>query len=341
MRTAEFEDNAALARLARNNVLGLRDLETGNQDVKEAAFRRFLKRCPAHLSHEQARRFFETRMLGVLKEGRLTVNFNAGQLFANGREPEQMLNKFDLSTVPSHNPKTVKDLWYRNDVEMEFIDYAGRARGVARKSRQANNARRLVSHYGATGIGRTGLPTSRTFESSVRPKYGALDFAYCRGGGAGGNGYGQSFLILKEHVKHASTYLHTDSFKVNKDLAARKHEYGGRIVSLREATATYFELEKILLYCTPSMFAQIHAYASGQRARGSRFCLPPDTTGVKVNYIEFQAHTDIRFDRDVAAMAVSRAELERSLFGLVPWHRMERHIREFATERKIRLSFFA
>lgn len=208
-------------------------------------------------------------------------------------------------------------------------------------------ARKLIAQYGATGISSTGLPTSNTFERFVRPRYGALDFAYCRGGGACRNDYGDSFLVVKEYVKQASTYVHTDSFKVNDDLARRKGEYGGRSIGLHDAIATYFELEKILLYCTPSMLMQIYAYATGQRQRGSQLALPPDSAvatskkwGTKVNYIEAQAHTDLRFDRDVAAMYICRAEIRDTLFGLVPWHKTEHNIREFARERNIRLTFF-
>ncbi|WP_206950622.1 DUF3626 domain-containing protein [Trinickia acidisoli] len=339
MQVDEFEAEAALARLARNETLGLLDLARSGRDLKERAFRRFLAICRPAGSAAQARRFFESNMLGILKDGRLTINFNANTWFGNGKEPMRVLNLFDRVHGPAENAKTAKDRWYRNDVEMEFGDYAGHARNTAH-ARNVKDARRLVARYGATQIDRVGLPTSHHFTSMVRPRYGALDFAYCLGGGAGGNGYGRSFAIIKEHVKHASSYLYTDSFKVNADLAARREEYGGKIVTLHDAMATYLQLEKILLYCTPQMLKQIYAYASGKRARGSSFCLPPDTTGVKVNYIEFQAHTDIRFDRDIAAMTISRSEIPQTFLGL-PWHSAERHIREFAQKNRIRVSFFA
>jgi hypothetical protein len=338
MRVDEFETDAALARLARNHVVGLHDLAERGLDVREKAFRRFLRICRPRGSEAHARRFFESSMIGILKEARLTINFNADDWFGNGKEPTRVLNKFDRSRQPAPNPQTVKDRWYRNKVEMEFGDYAGHARRG--RAPHVRDARRLVAHYGATQIDRIGLPTSPHFHSAVRPRYGALDFAYCRGGGAGGNGYGRSFLILKEHIRHASTFVHTDSFKVNRDLAARRSEYGNRVFTLHDATATYFQLEKILLYCTPSMLMQIYSYASGQQARGSTFCLPPDTTGVKINYIEFHAHADIRFDRDIAAMVISRTEMRTTFMGL-PWNAAERHLREFAEHHGVRLSFIA
>lgn len=343
MRSVEIENSdveasAALARLARNNVLGLREIADRYVDLNESAFRRFLRICRPPGSHQHARSFFYQRMLGVLKEGRLTINFNANDWFGSDKAPSRVLNKFDRMNQPAPTPEIAKDRWYRNHVEMEFGDYAGRARSG--RARHLKEARRLVAHFGATGMSRAGLPTSPAFEPWVRPRYGALDFAYCQGGGAGGNGYGKSFAVLKEHIKHASTFVHTDSFKVNKDLAARAAEYGGKIVTLHDALATYFHLEKILLYCTPSMLLQIYAYASGRRARGSQFCLPPDTTGVKVNYIEFHAHADIRFDRDIAAIVISRSEIRRTFLGL-PWNAAERHIREFAQDHSIRLSFMA
>lgn len=339
MRADSFETDAALARLARNNVLGLSDMTGRGLDLKEQAFRRFMKVCRPGGSEAQARRFFQSNMLGMLEDGRLTINFQAFKLFRNGNEPSDFMNVFEREQQPSSIPKTVKYHRDRNDVEMQFGDYAGR-NPVSGHSRALRDSRQRVAHYGATDIDRGGLPTSRPFQPEVRPRYGALDFAYCRGGGAGGNNYGKSFVILREYVKHASTYLHTDSFKVNKDLAERSEEYGGRILTLRDAVASYFQLEKILLYCTPHMLKQIYSYAIGQRPRGSQFALPPDATAYKVNYVEFHAHTDVRFDRDIAAMVISRSELVNTPVE-PPGYRyyMEHHIRGFARKRNIRLSF--
>jgi hypothetical protein len=346
MRVDLSEANAAMARLARNNVVGLRHLADSRQSLMEEAFQRFVAICRPGGSQECARRFFRTNMIGVLQQARLTVNFSANKIFGNGNEPVFYSSMFERAQKPTHDPETIHDLRYRNRAEMEFCDYAGRKKPAV-PSRRVRAARQLVAHYGATGIGGAGLPTSNTFERLVRPRYGALDFAYCRGGGAGGNGYGRSFMVLMEYVKHASTYCHTDSFKVNTDLARRKNEYGGRSIGLHDAIATYFELEKVLLYCTPSMLMHIYAYASGQRQRGSPFCLPPDAAvatdpkkGTKINYIEFQAHTDFRFDRDVAAMYICRDEIRETMLGLVPWYETEHHIREFARKRNIRLAFF-
>lgn len=346
MRVDLSEANAALARLARNNVVGLRHLADSRHNLMEEAFQRFLGICRPGGSEEQARRFFKTDMIGILEQARLTVNFSAKMMFGNGRAPVTYSTMFERADRPTNDPKAVHDLRYRNQAEMEFCDYAGRKKATVR-SRRVHAARKLVAHYGATDIGSRGLPTSNTFERLVRPRYGALDFAYCQGGGAGGNGYGRSFMVLMEYIKHASTYIYTDSFKVNDDLARRNGEYGGRSLGLNDALATYFELEKILLYCTPSMLMQIYAYASGRRQRGSQFCLPPDAAvatdakkGTKINYIEFQAHTDFRFDRDVAAMYICRAEIRDTLLGLVPWYETENHIREFARKRNIRLTFF-
>lgn len=337
MRTDEFETDAALARLARNNVVGLSDMAGRGLDLKEFAFRRFMKVCRPGGSEAQARRFFESSMLGILKDGRLTINFKAFKLFGNGNEPTRFLNIFERERQPTRNPATLKYHTDRNNVEMAFADYGGRSRGIEH-SKAMRDTRRRVAHYGATGMNRVGLPTSRDFRPELRPRYGALDFAYCRGGGAGCNDYGKSFVILKEHVKHASTYIYTDTFKVAQDLANRRDEFGGKLLTLRDATATYFQLEKILLYCTADMLMQIYSYASGKRARGSQFALPPDATAYKVNYIEFHAHTDVRFDRDVSGMVISRSEIENTFLGL-PWNSMERHIREFAQSNGIRIGF--
>lgn len=142
MRVDDFEADAALARLARNTVLGLRSLADRRLDVTDLAFERFMKICRPHGSIEQARRFFETRRLGILEEGRPTINFNAGTWFGNGKEPARVLNMFDRSQKPSHNPDVVNARSCRNKVEMEFADYSGRARKAARCGRHLLSARR-------------------------------------------------------------------------------------------------------------------------------------------------------------------------------------------------------
>ena len=69
----------------------------------------------------------------------------------------------------------------------------------------------------------------------MRPRYAAVDFAYCINGGL--SKYGKSFLVLKDHMKHNSTFTHCDSFEVDMDLMGRKDEYFGTKLNLQDVTA--------------------------------------------------------------------------------------------------------
>lgn len=296
--------HAALARLARNNIVGLHDLAEHDLDYKEAAFARFVKRCEPGASEGDARRIFD-EMCKVLREARLTINFDSGKWFAKPNASRRYENMFAHAREPQTDFAQVMKLKARNLIERRMFNYGEKSRvGTP----NAEHAQKSIAYYGDTHIDNQGMAASPSFDASLRPRYGGLDFAHCTFGAAGDHRYGHSFLILKEHVKHTATYLHTDSFKAEHDLIRRREEYGGRHVPLEEATATYFQLEKILLYCTPTMLSTIYDYATGRRQRGEAYSLPPDTTGHAINYIEFQAHSDIDFHRDVEAMVIYRPE---------------------------------
>ncbi|HTI18104.1 MAG TPA: DUF3626 domain-containing protein [Trinickia sp.] len=325
--------HAALARMARNGVVGLRDMAEKDIDYKEAAFKRFVTLCEPRASEGQARRLFDG-MVQVLQEARLTINFDSSKWFGQANSAGRYSNMFERIVGPSTSKNTVGQLRERNTVEKRMMDFGGQAtRPLAPPN--AQHIQKVLAYYGDTGIDRHGLPTSNSFDPSVRPRYGAVDFGYCRFGAAGDHRYGHSFFILKEHVKHNATYTHTDSFKVEEDLAKRRAEYGGRAVSLHDATATYFQLEKILLYCTPSMLQNIYDYATGRKERGKENALPVDTTAHWVNYLEFQAHSEIEFHRDVEAMVLYRPETRASR-GYVGYQ-AEKRAREFAQRNGIPL----
>lgn len=330
--------HAALARLSRNAIVGLRDLAEKDIDHRHAALSRiarFLASKASTSSKIDPRRICDS-MMHTLHAARLTINFNSAEWFRGENYSPSYGNMFERLIGTEQAQANVARMRERNLVEKRMIDLGG---GDARPpaQRNAQHMRNVLTYYGDTDITRQGTPTSQTFSLSVRPRYGGVDFGYCTFGAAGDHRYGHSYFVLKEHVKHNATYTHTDSFKVEEDLAKRRAEYGGRVVTLNEATATYFQLEKILLYCSPAMLKHIYDYAVHRKQKGQEHALPVDTTAYWVNYIEFQAHSDIRFSRDVQEMVLYRPETRKRPGYL--GYQTEKHARAFANRHGIPLRF--
>ena len=143
-----------------------------------------------------------------------------------------------------------------------------------------------------------GTRPSASFRPAMRPRYAAVDFAYCVNGGL--SKYGRSFLVLKNYLKHNATYTHCDSFEVDMDLAARKAEYNNLTFNLNEVGCSYFQLGYIVLFCHPAMLKKLHSYAMGLTTKGSE----ENILGGNI-YIEAQMHADITFNQDVAELCIS------------------------------------
>ncbi|OZI20171.1 hypothetical protein CAL26_21765 [Bordetella genomosp. 9] len=290
-------DNPGLARmrLARNQVLGMRQYLKDDGDYTERAFQRYVRICRPPRDLE--RRNFQA-MVKVLTDARVTINFNAATFFTGECAYESYINCFERAAQGLAPPHSLKQ---RDQVETRVFDYPGKdeyhaGRGAGRKPAQV---RMQIQHYAADW----------QRYPMMRPRYGALDFGYCVNGGVGSDYYGKSLFILEDYVKAASSYSHTDSFFVEKDFRARRAEYGGVAPQAHQAIALFHEMPKLLYYCHPFMLRQIYRYASGAATRGSERSLPGVLDG-KLNYIECQMQTDVRFSRDVRGMVISHGDIQ-------------------------------
>jgi hypothetical protein len=298
IHNAQDENRHARMRLARNQVLGMRQYLADDANYMKRAYQRFLHICRPPKGHEK--HIFDN-MVSLLTEARVTINFSAGTFFMEECPYDDYINCFERTArglAPSHA------LRQRDTVEKRIFDYRGRDGYVPPPARDRNayRARKQIEHYAANW---------KSYPM-MRPRYGALDFAYCTNGGVGSEYYGKSFFALKHHMKTVSSYLPLDSFFIDRDFAQRRAEYGGVAPTAHQAMALFHEMPKVLYYCHPFMLKQIYRYGSGRAKRGSEPCLPGIHDG-KLNYIECQMQSDVLFSRDVDRMVISHSDMIRAV----------------------------
>jgi hypothetical protein len=336
------ERDAALARLGRGEVVALRDQLNALDyaaicdKAKERMDRilNILSPLPFVTQASELDEAFD-KMITCLQEARLTISMKSFRWFYEKNTYKSYTNFFERGYSGASN-----DMIRRNNAEMEFGRY-GNMPVSANAGITAAQSR--VATYG--------VQTSASFQGAMRPRYAAVDFAGCQHGGA--PKYGKSYLVLKEHLKHNSTYVHRDSFEVDMDMIQRKAEYDGTVPSLSDVTATFHTLAKILLYCEPAMLKKIYDYATGAKVKGSELSI---LAGVV--YLEAHVHADILFERDVAAVCISRAELtsigndihplfnKKWPFRKTNWDqddgkKVEKNAKQFAKDNKIQLQMVA
>lgn len=331
------EHAAALARLGRGDVVALRDQLNASDygaicDQAKERMDRLLGILSPLPFVSEARELDEAfdKMIACLQEARLTISLKSYRWFYEKNTYKSYTNFFERGYSGASN-----DMVRRNNAEMEFGRYGGMAPST---NANVNAAQTRIATYGVS--------TAPNFQGAMRPRYAAVDFAACQHGGA--PKYGKSYLVLKEHLKHNSTYCHRDSFEVDNDMMQRRAEYG-RTPSLSDVTATYHTLAKLILYCEPAMLKKLYDYAMGTRAKGSELNI---LAGVV--YLEAHVHADILFERDVASLCLSRTELNgigNDLHPLAtkkwPWRKtswdqddskkVEKNARQFARDNAIQL----
>jgi hypothetical protein len=286
------EFNAAYARLARGWILSQHSPTVPDQEIAALARQRVIELCRPDAGTEET---LFSRMLQILREGRPTINLDPADWFLRKDESDRYLNAFEKKRYSAMDPSYMSQ---RDKIEMEIANYDG--------ARDWNGPLQDTAYF-KEKIAQYGLTTSPYFQGQMRPRYGALDFAHCRYGGAGGRGYGNCYLVLKEYLKHTAIYLHTDSYWAKNDIATRAGEYNHAITSTRDVAATYFELEKILLYCPPSLLQHIFDYAVGRKILGSERAL--SAHALCPNYIEMQLQSDVLFGRDVERLMLCKRSL--------------------------------
>ena len=279
------DKNATLGRLARTDVVGLRDASNlrSYAQIEDLADERLVTQ---KLESAATADMAYGAMLHVLQNARLTISLKCFNWFYSSNTSKEYTTFFIRGASGASS-----DMKKRNEAEKQMFGYD--ADPVPTPATASEKAQARIQALGAL--------TSPIFQGNMRPRYAAVDFAYCNNGGL--TKYGKSYFVLREHLKHNATYCHCDSFEVEADMIARKNEYGGRIVSLNEVLATYFQLGKIILYCHPAMLKKIHAYGKGSSEPGGEDRL----LGGQL-YIEAQVHADIVFEQDVESLCISNSE---------------------------------
>ena len=271
------DTNQVLGRLAGReaaSLVGLGIDGTARGD-KHAALGRIINELKA--AHPQA--IYE-RLIKHLQGSDLTINFQAFKFFNTKPGGAGYVSQFEGGNRWGDGTYVTK----RDTAEEAMFDYSGaRARPASVPGAVLDRVKHL------------GMLARDTFEPSARPKYAALNYARLKYGAAGL--WGKSFMVLKEHVKHNATYLHSDSFDQLKDAA--------KAAALPGKVTTFFDMDRLLLNMPSAMLR-----ALSHAEKGGTFGDATVLDGLEASdYIEAQVHGEVRFDRDIARIVICAAEV--------------------------------
>lgn len=297
-----------LARLARTDVVSLRD-KANQRDypvVLKAVADRIEKEIPhllTSINRQAARNAIAAhdaatlavpKLIKVLEDSRLTINFKACNWFYTRNKYKSYTNFFERGTSGASNDRVA-----RNKAEMALGRYDGKTYRRGPRSPEEEAALERIAEYG--------VMDQDKFVPRLRPRYAALDFGGARYGGCAK--YGHSYLVLHDHLKANATFCHMDSFSVEGDLKGRAAEFSGPAPTLASSTATYSSLGRLLLYCRPEQLVEIANYALGVKQTGTA-----DKLFGGLLYIEAHLHADIVFSRDVKYVMIANGKgLENGL----------------------------
>ncbi|SEB07066.1 DUF3626 domain-containing protein [Pedobacter hartonius] len=286
------EKQQILGRLAAGDVASLGDLNIssyGTLEQLEAVMRlvNVLKVSPLDAENVL------DKMVKTLQYSELTINFR-GHRFFDENIKERWLNVFETGNTQHYMER-------RDKLEEKFFDYSNKRWQAGPK-----DVIDRIETYGKYNSG-----TNIYFEPSLRPKYGALNFARLTNGPA--YFFGSSYMILKQYVKHNCTFTDTDSFTYIHDE--------------RDATtllANYHNLHRLIVNMKEDMLTVLHDIANGlflvDKYRG---------------YIEAQIHGDILFSRDVEKMCIDNFEIS----SYPDINIIKQIYEEFARQNNIQLIF--
>jgi hypothetical protein len=194
MRMSDSEKKQVLARLAARDTASITAAGTdATADAdKKAAFSRIIGDLNVPIMQAK---FVYKRLIEHLQKSDLTINFAAYKFFNQKPRGTGYVSQFEGG-----------DRWgggtyitMRDEAEEAMFDYSGA------KAKPSSIPTAVLNRI--KDLGKLAGPT---FEPSIRPKYAALNYARLRYGSAGQ--WGKSYMVMKEHVKHNATYVHTDSF---------------------------------------------------------------------------------------------------------------------------------
>jgi hypothetical protein len=277
--------NAALGRLARNETVGLTDRRQA-QDyelIEKFAVKRLVTQ---NLETPTTADMAYGGIIKLLEDARLTISLKAPNWFYSENKSKTYGNFWERGVSGASS-----DAGKRDSAENSMFGYSQPVLVGDPGTIAAQN--RLMT---------LGNRPSASFQPAMRPRYAAVDFAFCVNGGL--SKYGRSFLVMKDYLKHNATYTHCDSFEVEMDLITRKAEYNNVVFNLNDVACSYFQFGHIVLFCHPAILKKLHSYAMGLTKKNSE----ENILGGNI-YIEAQMHADITFSQDVAALCISARDL--------------------------------
>lgn len=240
------------------------------------------------------------RLVHFLKGSDLTINFKAWKFFNHQPKGDTYNNQFGGAAMKWGGDSYMKD---RDEAEQAMFDYAGLKRGGGNIVKKGILDR--LKKYGQFDTNNV------DFEAITRPKYCAVNYTRDPHGAA--SQWGKSFLVLKEHMKHNSTFVESDSFdfalgETNVLDAAGKamRDANGmpikisRGLTAHDHVATYFQIDRLFLYLPSSMITRMYESMQG---------LPLSLNVGSTAYVETHLHGELRFNRDVERIVISLEEL--------------------------------
>lgn len=226
------------------------------------------------------------RMLQVLQEARLTINFNAVQVerLSSTRIDSEVVNCFAFPEKPG---APVGSNAGRAHMEEHVLGLGELLRG--------NQPYAKYGRYDSDG-GRAG--PAQDFQWTSRPCYAALDFLYGPHGGA--PTYGQSFLVLHDHFRHVCSYSPVDTFAMR----------WSHVNVHPDELSSFFHLETLIARCQDDIWGYSCLKSLKAKARGQSFPIHRNYGyGGSHNYIDAQVYARILLHRDVKEIHLARGDL--------------------------------
>jgi Protein of unknown function (DUF3626) len=281
------EQQEILARLASNDVASLKDLEiVGNEfqktlDETKALF----KICKVlEVPFGEADTVCE-RLIQHLRESDLTINLRA-QDFFNVMPGGSFINAFEKNHLGDgymdKRDRAEEGLFGYTDADREMRMKKGLRDNV--KDSLKKNMKEVMNRVKTFGSYSNG--TNPAFAASIRPKYGALNYAGKKNGAA--DMYGNSYMVLKEHIKHNATYTDRESF----NFASRS--------DAAAMAATFHHMDRLIINMDNDMLKKLYNAATGSNLTAN---VP------RISYIEAQLHGVILFNRDVKKIYIANSEV--------------------------------
>lgn len=285
---SDTETDEVLSRLAAGDVVSLlHTAEVGElQSSLSTIQQRLRSTFPGRIEQIEAD---TTKMIELLERSRITINFSADQMLTD------LVSEHSAGAPTGESSQTLYlNGWQRGAYSGDFADFRDEAEQITGQygdhepdtvgdSAETADARQRVKNYLTR--------ESPNFRPAARPRYGALDYGQSMNGAA--PGYGGSFFVLKEHVKHRATFTPSDSMQGD--------PVGSTVLGMAQLLARTREED----------FRSIHNLATtGEGFERKKERIDPRTKA-DTNYLEAQLHTPIDFFRDIDAVSIDTTEMRR------------------------------